>query len=78
MSQAQLAAMINRWAPGCVIRKIDTVFRTPIVVGTHPVVRGAVTDVDPDTRTIEIDLTIMGETGATGVLGTATVLFPEA
>jgi hypothetical protein len=78
MSQAQLAAMINRWAPGCTIRRIDTVFRTPIVVGTQPVVRGAVTDVDPDHRTIEIDLTIMGETGATGVLGTATVHFPES
>ena len=48
------------------------------MVGTQPVVRGAVTDVDPDTRTIEIDITIMGETGATGVLGTATVHFPES
>ncbi|MDG2112592.1 MAG: hypothetical protein P8N02_08280, partial [Actinomycetota bacterium] len=27
MSQGLLASMIHRWAPGCTIRKIDTVFR---------------------------------------------------
>ena len=43
MSQAQLAAMIHRWAPGCFILRIDTVFRTPMVVGTPVVCQGAVT-----------------------------------
>jgi acyl dehydratase len=74
MSQAQLAAMIHRWAPGCEILTLDTVFRTPMVVGTPVVCRGAVTNVEEDDDTIEIDLTITSEeTGATGVLGTAHV-----
>ena len=73
MSQGQLAAMIHRWAPGCTVMRIDTVFRTPMIVGTSVVCRGAVTGVNDD-GTIEIDLTIMSEaSGATGVLGTAHV-----
>lgn len=73
MSQAQLAAMIHRWAPGSTVLKLDTVFRTPMVVGTPVVCRGDVTGVNDD-GTIEIDLTIISEaTGATGVLGTAHV-----
>jgi acyl dehydratase len=73
MSQGQLSAMIHRWAPGCSILRIDTVFRTPMVVGTSVVCRGAVTGINDD-DTIEIDLTIISEaSGATGVLGTAHV-----
>ena len=73
MSQGQLAAMIHRWAPGCSIISIDTIFRTPMIVGTTVVCRGAVTGINDD-GTIEIDLTILSEeSGATGVLGTAHV-----
>ncbi|MDQ1422611.1 MAG: MaoC like domain [Acidimicrobiaceae bacterium] len=73
MSQGQLAAMIHRWAPGCSILRIDTLFRTPMIVGTTVVCRGAVTGINDD-DTIEIDLTITSdESGATGVLGTAHV-----
>jgi acyl dehydratase len=73
MSQGQLAAMIHRWAPGSSILRIDTVFRTPLIVGTPVVCRGAITGINDD-DTIEIDLTILGEaSGATGVLGTAHV-----
>jgi acyl dehydratase len=73
MSQAQLAAMIHRWAPGCTITSLDTIFRTSMVVGTPVVCRGAVTDIGDD-GIIEIDVTIASEeSGATGVLGTARV-----
>jgi hypothetical protein len=76
MSQGHLAAMIHRWAPGCDIVELDTIFRTPMVVGTPVVCRGAVTDVDGDL--VEVDLTIVSEgTGATGVLGTAKVRLPS-
>ena len=76
MSQGQLAAMIHRWAPGCDILVLDTIFRTPMVVGTPVVCRGAVTNVEDD-GTIELDLTILSEaSGATGVLGTAHVRLP--
>ena len=77
MSQAQLAAMIHRWAPGCEIVVLDTIFRTPMVVGTPVVCRGAVTGINED-GTVEIDLTILSEeSGATGVLGTAHVRLAE-
>jgi hypothetical protein len=38
---------------------------------------GAVTDTDEEHRRIELDLTIIAEDGRTGVIGTATVEFPE-
>ncbi len=77
MSQGLLAAMVHRWAPGCQIRSLDTVFRAPLVVGTKPTISGAVTDVNEETRTAEVDLTIVGEDGRTGVLGTAIVAFVD-
>ena len=43
MSQGLLAAMIHRWAPGCRVLSIDTVFRTPMLVDSHPICKGAVT-----------------------------------
>jgi hypothetical protein len=77
MSQALLAVMIHKWAPGCRITKLDTVFRSHVVVGTKPTIAGAVTDTDDDTQTVEIDLTMTAEDGRTGVLGTATVEFAD-
>ena len=73
MSQGLLAAMIHAWAPGCRIRVLDTVFRAPVAVDSSPVCRGAITDTDPASRCVEIDLTIQNETGETRVVGTATV-----
>ena len=75
MSQGFLLAMIHRWAPGCTVRKIDTVFRGQLVIETELTISGAVTDTDDDERTVEIDLTIVGEDGRTGVIGTAVVAF---
>ena len=73
MSQGFLAAMIHSWAPGAKIHKLDTVFRTTMVVDTQPTCRGAVTDLDEDNRIVEIDLTMLAEDGVTAVIGTATV-----
>ena len=73
MSQGLLAALIHRWAPGCEIGKIDTVFRAPVLVDSHPVCRGVVTDTDPESRSVEVDLTIVNEKDETPVFGTATV-----
>ena len=75
MSQGLLAAMIHRWAPGCRILSLDTVFRAPLIVGTVPTVSGAVTDTDDEARTVELDLTVTTDDGRTSVLGTATVAF---
>ncbi len=73
MSQGLLAALIHRWAPGSRVRKIDTVFRAPVIVDSRPLCRGVVTDLDPEARTVEIDLTIVNEANETRVMGTATV-----
>ena len=73
MSQGLLAAMIHAWAPGSRIRKLDTVFRNPIVVGTKATCTGAVTDVDAAQRLVEVDLAMLDEHDVTTVLGTATV-----
>lgn len=75
MSQGILAAMIHRWAPGCHVRRIDTVFRAPVQVDSRAVCRGVVTDTDADARTVDVDLTIENEASETRVLGTATVGF---
>ena len=73
MSQGILISLIHDWAPGCDIQKVDTVFRAPVLVDTTPKCRGVVTDKDDDSRSVEIDLTIVNEAGETRVMGTATV-----
>jgi hypothetical protein len=75
MSQGILAAMVNNWAPGCTIVKIDTIFRAALVVDSQATCRGVVTDMDEEAGTAEIDLTISNEAGETRVLGTAIVRF---
>ena len=74
MSQGILVTMVHRWAPGCQVSKIDTVFRAPVLVDSAPTCRAVVTDKDDDARTVEIDLTIVNEQGETRVMGTATVV----
>lgn len=73
MSQGILAAMVDNWAPGCSIVKIDTIFRAALVVDSKATCRGVVTDMDEEAGTVEIDLTIANEAGETRVLGTAIV-----
>ena len=73
MSQGILVAAIHRWSPNCTIRKIDTVFRAPLLVDSQPRCRGVVTNLDEATRTVEIDVTLLNEAGETRVVGTAQV-----
>jgi hypothetical protein len=75
MSQGILAAMVDRWAPGCTIVKIDTIFRAALVVDSVATCRGVVTDMDDEAKTVEVDLTISNEAGETRVMGTAIVRF---
>jgi hypothetical protein len=76
MSQAILVAMIHRWAPGAELEKIDTVFRAPVLADHAHRVSGVVTNLEPEARVAEIDLTITNEAGETRVLGTARVRLP--
>lgn len=76
MSQGILVSMIHRWAPNALVHKIDTIFRAPVLVDSHPICRGVVTDMDDEKKSLEIDLTLCNEAGETRVLGTATVELP--
>lgn len=77
MSQGLLASMIHRWAPGCEILEIDTVFRGSLLVDSDITMTGAVTDTDDDALIAELDLAIVAEDGRTGVIGTARVQFEQ-
>jgi acyl dehydratase len=76
MSQGILAALVHRWAPEARILRLDATFRAPLLVGSKPVCRGVVTDLDPASRSVEIDLTLANEAGETRVVGTAKVELP--
>ncbi|MBC8341288.1 MAG: hypothetical protein H8E63_06465 [Proteobacteria bacterium] len=73
MSQGIFAAAIHAWAPGAEVRKLDTIFRAPLVADTQVRVNGVVTDCDEEGKTIELDLTMTNEANETPVLGTAWV-----
>lgn len=73
MSQGIFAAAIHAWAPGSDVRKLDTIFRAPLVADTQVRLQGVVTDRDEEARTVELDLTMQNEAGETPVLGTAIV-----
>ena len=73
MSQGILVALIHHWAPNANVLSVDTVFRATVLVDSHPVARGVVTDIDEASRVIEIDLMLQNERGETPVVGTARI-----
>ena len=73
MSQGILVAAIHAWAPNAKVLNVDTIFRAPLLVDSKPVASGVVTDIDDDTKVIEVDLTLRNEKGDTPVVGTAKV-----
>jgi acyl dehydratase len=73
MSQGILVALIHGWAPNATILKVDTIFRAPLIVDTQPVASGVVTDIDEESKVIEIDLMLKNERGETPVVGTARI-----
>jgi acyl dehydratase len=73
MSQGILVALIHRWAPNARILNVDTIFRSPLLVDTSPTASGVVTDLDDESKVIEIDLMLKNERGETPVVGTARV-----
>lgn len=77
LSQGYLVAMIHNWAPDAEIKKIDTVFRAPVIADEKHTITGVVTDINIDEGLVEIDLTVANEKGETRVFGTATVGLPS-
>ena len=73
MSQGILVALIHQWAPNAEVLNVDTIFRAPLLVDSKPSASGVVTDIDEDSKVIEIDLTLKNEKGDTPVVGTAKI-----
>ena len=73
MSQGILVALIHRWAPNARILNVDTIFRAPLIVDTKPIASGVVTDIDDESKVIEIDLLLENEKGETPVVGPARI-----
>ena len=73
MSQGILVALIHRWLPNAKVLSVDTVFRATVLVDSHPIARGVVTDIDEAERVIELDLMLQNERGETPVVGTARI-----
>jgi acyl dehydratase len=73
MSQGILVALIHGWAPNAEILNVDTIFRAPLIVDTKPIASGVVTDIDDESKVIEIDLMLKNEKGETPVVGTARI-----
>lgn len=76
LNQGYLVAMIHRWAPPAEIQTVDTVFRAPVIADVAHSINGVVTDLDEESRTVEIDLTVTNDKSETRVLGTATLKMP--
>lgn len=73
MSQGILVALIHRWAPNAKVLTVDTIFRATLLVDSKPTASGVVTDIDDETKVIEIDLMLKNEKGETPVMGTAKI-----
>lgn len=73
MSQGILVALIHRWLPNAKVLSVDTVFRATVLVDSHPIAKGVVTDIDEEKRVIELDLMLQNERGETPVVGTARI-----
>jgi hypothetical protein len=73
MSMGFITTMIHQWSPQARIERIDTVFRAPLLADEPCTLTGVVTDVDADTQTVEIDVSVKNPAGETRVFGTAQV-----
>lgn len=78
MGMGFLTSMINKWAPRGTLRKIDTVFRAPVLADQPHVATAVVTDIDEDTGMVVLDLTIKNGQQETRVFGTAVVEIPAS
>ena len=77
LSQGYLVAMIHNWAPAAEIQAVDTIFRAPVIADEAHTITGVVTDINEESGTVEIDLTVANEKGETRVFGTASVSLPN-
>jgi hypothetical protein len=78
MAMGFLSSMIHRWSPHATIETIDTVFRAPLLADEPCSLSAVVTDIDTDTGTVELDLSVRNAANENRVFGTARVRLPTA
>jgi hypothetical protein len=76
MAMGFLTTMIHRWSPAAQVERIDTVFRAPLLADEPCALSAVVTDVDPTTGVVELDLSVKNPANETRVFGTARVRLP--
>lgn len=76
MAMGFLTTTIHQWSPNAKVKKIDTVFRAPLIADEPCFVGAVVTDIDEDTGVVELDLTVKNAADETRVFGTASVELP--
>lgn len=72
-----LAGMIHAWMPTATIVSIDTVFRAPMLADAPLALVAIVTDINEESRQVELDLTARNQKEETRLFGTAVVRFPQ-
>ena len=78
MAMGFLTTMIHRWSPAAQVENIDTVFRAPLLADEPCTLSAVVTDTDPGTGLVEIDLSVKNLAQETRVFGTARVRLPTS
>jgi len=76
MAMGFLTSMIHRWSAKAEVVYIDTVFRAPLLADDPCVIAAVVTDIDEQTGTVQLDLTVKNPAGENRVFGTADVRLP--
>ena len=76
MAMGFLTTMIHRWSPAAQVERIDTVFRAPLIADEPCTLSAVVTDTDPSTGIVELDVAVKNPAQETRVFGTARVRLP--
>lgn len=78
MALGFLTSMVHRWSAAARVESIDTVFRAPLLADEPCTLSGVVTDIDEETGTVQLDLTVKNPEGENRVFGTASIRLPIA
>ena len=78
MNIAVMSQLITGWSPTVKLKKLDVVFRSPVLHNRPLTLKGMITDKDiiDDDPTIECDITMENEEGTPYVIGKAVVSLP--
>jgi acyl dehydratase len=79
MSLGLLTKLVTDWTAdsGAKITRLGTTYRSPVLPDHSFTLQGFVTQTDPQTRSVELDIWLENEEAERLVIGTATVQFPH-